>query len=108
MNKEWVRVYLQPAGLAGGGHADQSAPTPQAFNSPLSGSGAAPLASSGSNEAIYWFEIGAVDTFERSLRELEANMGVEPINRVPVNYKSQLRAYACDYKYLNAPQIAFL
>lgn len=100
VNKEWVRVYMLPAGFHANPSVEETAPTPQAFNSPLSRnsvSGGSPNAlaanaPTGSNEPIYWFEIGAVDTFERSLRELEANLGVEPINRVSVNYKSQFKA----------------
>ena len=85
MNKEWVRVYLQPPGMNHTRDADSG----DAYSSPLTSKNSS-LATT-SNEPIYWFEIGAVDTFERSLRELEANLGVNPINRVPINYKSQFR-----------------
>lgn len=87
VNKEWVRIYLQPPG---GGRARDS-DSGDAYSSArgISQNDTAFVASG--NEPIYWFEIGAVDTFERSLRELEANLGVEPINRVPINYKSQFR-----------------
>ncbi|VDO03214.1 unnamed protein product [Rodentolepis nana] len=81
VNKEWVRVYVQPLGAARvrDGESGDAYGNVNTVN-----------LTSG-NEPIYWFEIGAVDTFERSLRELEANLGVEPINRVPVNYRSQFR-----------------
>lgn len=84
MNKEWVRVYLQSPGVGHGRNGDSG----DAYDTSL-----APSTSSltSSNEPIYWFEIGAVDTFERGLRELEANLGVDPINRVPINYKSQFK-----------------
>ena len=85
INKEWVRVYLQPPGIRHGREADSG----EAYGSSLTSSNSS--LSTSSNEPIYWFEIGAVDTFERSLRELEANLGVDPINRVPINYKSQFR-----------------
>ncbi|VUZ43848.1 unnamed protein product [Hymenolepis diminuta] len=87
VNKEWVRVYLQPPG-AGNVRDIESG---DAYSSTRGISQASTLNLTTGNEPIYWFEIGAVDTFERSLRELEANLGVEPINRVPVNYRSQFR-----------------
>ncbi|KAM7536882.1 hypothetical protein Aperf_G00000083683 [Anoplocephala perfoliata] len=95
VNKEWVRVYLQPPS---GGRASDS-DSGDAYGSTtkvLSQDNTAFLTAG--NEPIYWFEIGAVDTFERSLRELEANLGVEPINRVAVNYKSQFRP--ADFIYM--------
>ncbi|KAM3185521.1 hypothetical protein ACTXT7_006203 [Hymenolepis weldensis] len=87
VNKEWVRVYLQPPGA---GHV-RDIESGDAYSNTRGISQASTLNLTSGNEPIYWFEIGAVDTFERSLRELEANLGVEPINRVPVNYRSQFR-----------------
>ncbi|EUB61794.1 AFG3-like protein 2 [Echinococcus granulosus] len=90
VNKEWVRVYLQPPGVGRGRDGESS----DAYDSSL----ALSTPSTSSNESIYWFEIGAVDTFERSLRELEANLGVDPINRVPINYKTQFKP--SDFLYM--------
>ncbi|VDM15993.1 unnamed protein product [Hydatigera taeniaeformis] len=84
VNKEWVRVYLQPPGVGRGRDSDSG----DAYDASLATSTSSLTSST---EPIYWFEIGAVDTFERGLRELEANLGVDPINRVPINYKSQFR-----------------
>ncbi|VDP35733.1 unnamed protein product [Schistosoma margrebowiei] len=57
VNKSWVRVHLQPG-------AD--------FES---------YESIDPSKKIYWFEIGSVDTFERSLRDMEAHMGIDPMHR---------------------------
>ncbi|VDL88468.1 unnamed protein product [Schistocephalus solidus] len=94
VNKEWVRVYLQPSGTA------TSLDSMQNFESPLttSSAGSGLPTRSGPTEVIYWFEIGAVDTFERSLRELETSLGVEPMNRVSINYKSKMRT--SDFLYM--------
>uniref|UniRef100_A0A183APZ3 AAA domain-containing protein n=1 Tax=Echinostoma caproni TaxID=27848 RepID=A0A183APZ3_9TREM len=82
VNKSWVRVYLQPGteatlatsgGIGGGSRV-------------------------GSSDSIYWFEIGAVDTFERSLRELEAHLGVDPMHRMHVNYASRMQL--SDFLYI--------
>ncbi|VDK36931.1 unnamed protein product [Taenia asiatica] len=91
VNKEWVRVYLQSPGVGRGRDGDSG----DAYGTSLAPSTSSPTSS---NEPIYWFEIGAVDTFERSLRELEANLGVDPINRVPINYKSKFKP--SDFLYM--------
>ncbi|BHF76562.1 AFG3-like protein 2 [Sparganum proliferum] len=91
INKEWVRVYLQPSGTA------TSLDSMHNFDSPMATGSGLPTRD-GPAEVIYWFEIGAVDTFERSLRELETSLGVEPMNRVSINYKSKMRT--SDFLYM--------
>lgn len=76
VNKSWVRVYLQPGSEA----------TVSSGNGVIGGS-----SNVGGSNNIYWFEIGAVDTFERSLRELEAHLGVDPMHRMHVNYASRMQ-----------------
>ncbi|KAF6777948.1 hypothetical protein AHF37_02642 [Paragonimus kellicotti] len=83
VNKSWVRVYLQPGTEAtvlndSGGVG---------FGTRLTGS-----------DSICWFEIGAVDTFERSLRELEAHLGVDPMHRMHINYVSRMQV--SDFLYI--------
>lgn len=43
---------------------------------------------------VLWFNIGSVDSFERNLENAQADLNVEPINYVPVIYKSELEASA--------------
>ncbi|KAA3675575.1 AFG3 family protein [Paragonimus westermani] len=83
VNKSWVRVYLQPGTEAtvlrdSGGLG---------FGTRMTGS-----------DSICWFEIGAVDTFERSLRELEAHLGVDPMHRMHINYVSRMQV--SDFLYI--------
>ena len=37
-----------------------------------------------------WFSIGSVDTFERNLEHVQADLGIEQSRNVPVLYKSQM------------------
>ncbi|CAL8076120.1 unnamed protein product [Calicophoron daubneyi] len=76
VNKTWVRVYLQSG-------------TETSISSGDGGFGAATR--SGGSDTIYWFEIGAVDTFERSLREIENHLGVDPMHRMYINYTSRMQ-----------------
>lgn len=41
---------------------------------------------------MLWFNIGSVDSFERNLENAQEELGVEPINHVPVIYKSEVEA----------------
>lgn len=40
--------------------------------------------------AILWFNIGSVDTFERNLENIQAEMGIEPMNYIPVVYRNEI------------------
>lgn len=48
-----------------------------------------PGSSVGTN-AILWFNIGSVDTFERNLENIQAEMGIEPMNYIPVVYRNEI------------------
>lgn len=39
-----------------------------------------------------WFNIGSVDSFERNLENAQADMNIEPVNYVPVIYRSEIEA----------------
>lgn len=39
-----------------------------------------------------WFNIGSVDSFERNLENAQTDMNVEPVNFVPVIYRSEIEA----------------
>lgn len=41
---------------------------------------------------MLWFNIGSVDSFERNLENAQADLGVEPINYVPVIYRTEVEA----------------
>lgn len=40
--------------------------------------------------SILWFNIGSVDAFERNLENIQLELNIEPMNHVPVVYKSDL------------------
>ncbi|CAH8871165.1 unnamed protein product [Trichobilharzia szidati] len=67
VNKSWVRVHLQP------------------------GANFESYGSSDPGKKIFWFEIGSVDSFERSLRDMEAHMGVDPLHRTFITYSTRLK-----------------
>lgn len=48
--------------------------------------------SSSDPSGILWFTIGSVDSFERNLENAQADLGTEPVNNVPVVYKSEIEA----------------
>lgn len=39
-----------------------------------------------------WFNIGSVDSFERNLENAQADLGLEPVNYIPVIYKTEIEA----------------
>ncbi|XP_058460986.1 AFG3-like protein 2 [Malaya genurostris] len=39
-----------------------------------------------------WFNIGSVDSFERNLENAQTDMNIEPVNFVPVIYRSEIEA----------------
>lgn len=41
---------------------------------------------------VLWFNIGSVDSFERNLENAQADQGIEPVNYVPVIYKTEVEA----------------
>jgi len=43
-------------------------------------------------QATLWFNIGSVDSFERSLENAQVELNLEPANFVPVVYKTELEA----------------
>lgn len=45
-----------------------------------------------SDGSVLWFNIGSVDSFERNLENSQADLNIEPVNYVPVIYKSEIEA----------------
>lgn len=43
-------------------------------------------------DGVLWFNIGSVDSFERNLENAQADLNIEPVNYLPVIYKSELEA----------------
>lgn len=43
-------------------------------------------------QATLWFNIGSVDSFERSLENAQVDLNLEPSNFIPVVYKTELEA----------------
>lgn len=41
---------------------------------------------------LLWFNIGSVDSFERNLENAQAELGLEPVNFVPVIYRTEVEA----------------
>lgn len=48
--------------------------------------------SSTDSSGILWFTIGSVDSFERNLENAQMDLNIEPVNFVPVIYKSEIEA----------------
>lgn len=45
-----------------------------------------------SDGSVLWFNIGSVDSFERNLENAQADLNIEPVNYIPVIYKSEIEA----------------
>lgn len=43
-------------------------------------------------QAVLWFNIGSVDSFERNLENAQIDQSVEPVNFVPVIYRTEIEA----------------
>ncbi|XP_014087674.1 mitochondrial inner membrane m-AAA protease component AFG3L2 [Bactrocera oleae] len=43
---------------------------------------------------VLWFNIGSVDSFERNLESAQTDLGIEPLNYVPVIYRTEVEASA--------------
>ncbi|KAJ6628041.1 AFG3-like protein 2 [Pseudolycoriella hygida] len=48
--------------------------------------------SSTDSTGILWFTIGSVDSFERNLENAQMDLNIEPVNFVPVIYKTEVEA----------------
>lgn len=48
--------------------------------------------SSHDSNGVLWFNIGSVDSFERNLENAQIEQGVEPVNFVPVIYRTEVEA----------------
>lgn len=44
------------------------------------------------SDGALWFNIGSVDSFERNLENAQADLNIEPVNYVPVIYKTEIEA----------------
>uniref|UniRef100_A0A336MU87 CSON004109 protein n=1 Tax=Culicoides sonorensis TaxID=179676 RepID=A0A336MU87_CULSO len=44
------------------------------------------------SNAVLWFNIGSVDSFERNLENAQVEMNVEPVNFIPVIYRTEIEA----------------
>lgn len=50
------------------------------------------LSPGNATDGILWFNIGSVDSFERNLENAQADLNIEPVNYIPVIYKSEIEA----------------
>ena len=50
------------------------------------------LSPGNSTDGVLWFNIGSVDSFERNLENAQADLNVEPVNYIPVIYKTEIEA----------------
>lgn len=50
------------------------------------------LAPGNVSEGVLWFNIGSVDSFERNLEHAQAELNIEPVNYLPVIYKTEIEA----------------
>lgn len=44
------------------------------------------------SDGVLWFNIGSVDSFERNLENAQADFNIEPVNYIPVIYKTEIEA----------------
>lgn len=44
------------------------------------------------SDGVLWFNIGSVDSFERNLENAQADLNIEPVNFIPVIYKTEIEA----------------
>ncbi|CAO1318541.1 unnamed protein product [Diamesa tonsa] len=44
------------------------------------------------SDGVLWFNIGSVDSFERNLENSQTDLNIEPVNFIPVIYKTELEA----------------
>ena len=43
-------------------------------------------------DGVLWFNIGSVDSFERNLENAQTELNIEPMNFIPVIYKTEIEA----------------
>lgn len=44
------------------------------------------------SDGALWFNIGSVDSFERNLENAQTDLNIEPVNFIPVIYKTEIEA----------------
>lgn len=44
------------------------------------------------SDGVLWFNIGSVDSFERNLENSQTDLNIEPVNFIPVIYRTELEA----------------
>lgn len=44
------------------------------------------------SDGVLWFNIGSVDSFERNLENSQTELNIEPVNFIPVIYKTEIEA----------------
>lgn len=50
------------------------------------------LAPGNVSDGVLWFNIGSVDSFERNLENAQGDLNIEPVNYIPVIYKTEIEA----------------
>lgn len=50
------------------------------------------LSPGNTTDGVLWFNIGSVDSFERNLENAQADLNIEPVNFIPVIYKTEIEA----------------
>lgn len=50
------------------------------------------LAAGNVSDGALWFNIGSVDSFERNLENAQTDLNIEPVNFIPVIYKTEIEA----------------
>jgi AFG3 family protein len=50
------------------------------------------LAPGNVSDGVLWFNIGSVDSFERNLENSQTELNIEPVNYIPVIYKTEIEA----------------
>lgn len=81
VNKKWVRVRLNP------GVTTES--NVSSFSDFLKYSTTYFFAQF---KDVLWFNIGSVDSFERNLENAQIDMSIEPVNFIPVIYRTEIEA----------------
>ena len=76
INKEWVEMVIYDRPYYPGNNANEE--YTQKFVDTVNPS------------KIYWFQIGNVDSFERSLRKIEEELNIEPSNQLSIIYKNKI------------------
>jgi AFG3 family protein len=90
MDEEFVQIG-SPGDLGGLSDVHNRSGTPSSAQSGSGGRLSPPTTTgSGGSSYRFFFNIGSVDAFERSLEEAQESMGVDASRRIPVTYSSEV------------------